>query len=228
MLGQPACHVLEMLHGWGMSAFLLASQRGGCHPLVHSAPPCLTPGQPEGATQSAHGNPIDVCAAVLHRPGAAQHELLWATDLPICGALWCFANKQAHLVLQAGRRAWLACEMPTCSLRIVRHSMPGCVQHPRPAGCPSLLQHIDISTPQQSIQPLQVSVLTNLKILYLHGAFSSRAAASEMADWDALRPLTSLRFLAISGNRLPALPPAVAQMTHLHVGCNCSHALLTS
>ncbi|KAI7841155.1 hypothetical protein COHA_005121 [Chlorella ohadii] len=64
--------------------------------------------------------------------------------------------------------------------------------------------------------PSVVSVLTNLKILYLHGAFSSRAAASEMADWDALRPLTSLRFLAISGNRLPALPPAVAQMTHLH------------
>ncbi len=87
---------------------------------------------------------------------------------------------------------------------------------------PSLLSSSSISTDQQPLQqyfrPLQLSALTNLAILYLHGAFSSPAEA-RLADWDALRLLTSLRFLAISGNRLPALPRAVAQMTQLHVGC---------
>lgn len=70
--------------------------------------------------------------------------------------------------------------------------------------------------------PLQLSGLTRLKVLYLHGAFRRTlepGAAVAEAAWDALRPLTALRFLAISSNSLPALPPAVAQMAHLHVSC---------
>lgn len=64
---------------------------------------------------------------------------------------------------------------------------------------------------------LQISALTRLKILYLHGAFNHSAAPVAEAAWEALRPLTALRFLAISGNCLPTLPPAVAQMSHLLV-----------
>lgn len=69
--------------------------------------------------------------------------------------------------------------------------------------------------------PLQVSALTNLRVLYLHNAFH-RTARLAPADWDALRPLCRLAFLSISGNRLHQLPPAVACMRRLQVrGCGC-------
>lgn len=76
--------------------------------------------------------------------------------------------------------------------------------------------------PSDSTPSLQLSGLTRLKVLYLHGAFCRTlepGAPVAEAAWDALRPLTALRFLAISSNSLPALPPAVAQMAHLHVSC---------
>ena len=39
--------------------------------------------------------------------------------------------------------------------------------------------------------------------------------------WDPLRACTALAFLSISGNGLPELPPAVADMAHLQVGSTC-------
>lgn len=84
--------------------------------------------------------------------------------------------------------------------------------HPVPPS-PRLLPLIRMPAPIS----LQISALTFLKILYLHGAFNHNATPVAEAAWDALRPLTALRFLAISGNCLPTLPPAVAQMSHLLV-----------
>ncbi|PRW33171.1 small GTP-binding [Chlorella sorokiniana] len=76
------------------------------------------------------------------------------------------------------------------------------------------LQMLNLSCCQLRRFPSAVSALTRLKILYLHNAFSPNYMPPEAA-WDALRPLTALRFLAVSGNSLPALPPAVVQMSHL-------------
>jgi hypothetical protein len=61
-----------------------------------------------------------------------------------------------------------------------------------------------------------VSALTGLRILYLHNAFNRNAAVPPGA-WDALRPLTRLAFLSLSGNGLQAVPPAVAAMSWLQV-----------
>lgn len=66
-------------------------------------------------------------------------------------------------------------------------------------------------------------MLTNLRILYLHGVLANAEQAVELAHWEPLRSLSRLVFLSISGNALPGLPPAVAAMTQLQVS-HCSQA----
>lgn len=80
-----------------------------------------------------------------------------------------------------------------------------------PRGC---LLH---SLPHTAVHVLQVSQLTALRILYLHRCFADPDTRVETRDWEALRPLTSLAFLSISGNKLAQLPPVVAGMSHLQV-----------
>lgn len=102
---------------------------------------------------------------------------------------------------------------------------------PREASTPgSLLPHCALhavnarlvsSCPLLQPQPrtrrsLQVSALTNLRILYLHKTLGLWAEVPADA-WEALRPLSALLFLSISGNSLYELPPVVAGMTQLRV-----------
>ena len=64
-----------------------------------------------------------------------------------------------------------------------------------------------------------MSLLTRLRILYLHRCFAAHPLAPPAGDWAALRPLRRLAFLSISGNKLPELPAVVRGMSQLQVGC---------
>ena len=97
-------------------------------------------------------------------------------------------------------------QLAACSAAVPPAFRAHALQH---AAAPPFLWHHDPF--------LQLSALTRLRILYLHGIATSDAVPPE-PSWDTLRPLTALRFLAISGNSLPQLPAAVAAMTHLRVG----------
>lgn len=71
--------------------------------------------------------------------------------------------------------------------------------------------------PLIGVRSPQIASLINLRVLYLHNAFH-RTAVIKAEQWEALRALRRLAFLSISGNHLTALPPAVADMSHLRVG----------
>ena len=106
----------------------------------------------------------------------------------------------------------------TCSLVLDQKDYLGSGRNLESLARLTLLEELNLSDCGLFGFPRQLSALTNLRVLYLHNALDVAPA-----DWEALRPLARLAFLSISGNRLHELPPAVAAMPQLQVGCGVWH-----
>jgi hypothetical protein len=115
----------------------------------------------------------------------------------------------------------------TCSLVLDQNDYLGSGRNLESLACLTLLEELNLSYCGLFGFPRQLSALTNLRVLYLHNAFVHAPGQAPLdvapTDWEALRPLARLAFLSISGNRLHELPPAVAAMPQLQVGCGVWH-----